>query len=200
MSPWATPRCSVVFTHGKKWRQLRPRQGGAVVPLARRAGGSGLRDERSRSERQHDSPVAAVGDRNRLRRPDRPRCCDVSVSLCVSAPLWFNCDGCDDSNQMRWIRVIRAIRVQNCDGAMTPCLCVSICDGCDGAMAQMKCDVSVPLCVSVPLWFNCDAAMTQIQCDGSVSSAKSASKKCDAFVCDAFVSSCLRGCDVAMVR
>jgi len=74
------------------------RQGGTAVLRAQRAGGSGWRDERLRSERQHDSPVAAVEDRSRLRRPRTKsvsireirvpfatlRClCDVFVSSCL---------------------------------------------------------------------------------------------------------------------
>jgi hypothetical protein len=61
--------------------------------------------------------------------------CDDAMSLsalsAVSPLRW-----CDGSNQMRWIRVIREIRVQK----------------------LRCCDVSVSLCVSAPLWFNCDAS------------------------------------------
>jgi len=87
---------------------------------------------------------------------------------------------------MRWIRVIREIRVQK----------MRWCD-------ESICDASAPLCVSVPLWFKCDGAMDPRNLRKSVFIRVQNCDVCDDFVCDAFVSWFLRGCDVcdaAMVR
>jgi hypothetical protein len=145
---------------------LRHRQGGAVVACARRAVGSTGRDKNWFLERPGDAAVAAVGDRSQLRRPRTPsrlrafvfatlRCPRWHLRLsalsavppCDGAmPLWFNCDGCDGSNQMRCCDdfvcdAFAPPRLRACDVAMPAMASASICVICDSSLRW--CDASV---------------------------------------------------------
>jgi len=124
---------------GKRPVPASPRRSRCAPSTA--AVGSGWRAERLRSKRQHDSTVAAVKDRRRLRRPNRV-CFAMPLRLCAFAPLRFN-------------------------PAMVRCLCVesrcamssaSICVIC--GFSVRRCDVSVLAMSSVPPCLCGSTAMT----------------------------------------
>ena len=115
-----------------------------------------------------------------LRRCDgsnEMRCLCAALCLCASV-VQLRC--CDDSNPMRWIRVIREIRVQEmrclrvrclcvflpswlrrCDGAMN--LSASICAICGLSSAMSLCATSLCLCASVVQLRWCDESVSSIQ-------------------------------------
>jgi len=106
--------------------------GGIAVLRAQRAGATGVRDKRLRLDRTPVVTVVAVEDRHIFRRHEIPLWFDCDGIPCDGAVqsvshfrrfdvIWSICAICDfssamgdGSNQMRWIRVIRKIRVHPC--------------------------------------------------------------------------------------
>ena len=129
------------------------RRGGAAGLRAQRAGGSGGLDEHSCSERPAGSPVAAVPNRRRLRRPRPLPCdavvCDVFVSSCLRAFVPSCLRGCDVAMAFAPVRL-------NCDGVMFSAslrLCASALISAMVAMAAMASAIS-----ALPVVQSCDGA------------------------------------------